>query len=62
MPYNDEFTRGGGWGGDSHIKRAGCSSGNFKLTPKRYQSGRGLSGTLPLKGTNQKHTDKQLVQ
>ena len=39
----------------------GCSSGNFKWTPKRYQSGCGLSRILPLKGTNQKHRHKQLV-
>ena len=25
--------------GDSHIERAGCSSGNFNSTPKKYQSG-----------------------
>ena len=29
--------------------------------PKRYQSGCGLSRILPLKGTNQKHRDKQLL-
>ena len=39
----------------------GRLSGNFKLTPKRYQSGCGLSGILPQKGTNQKYRDKQLV-
>ena len=42
-------------------KGQGCSSGNFKWTPERYQSVSGLSRILPLKGTNQKHRDKQLV-
>ena len=48
-------------GGAPISKGRGCLSGNFKWTPKRYQSGCGLSRILPLKGTNQKHRDKQFV-
>ena len=46
--------------GDSHIKRAGMLVGKFQKNPKRYYSGCGLRGILPLKDTNQKHRDKHL--
>ena len=59
LTQNRNSPRGGG--GTPISKGRGCSSGNFIWTPKRYQSGCGLSRILPLKVTNQKQRDKQFV-
>ena len=43
--YNDSPNRGGGVGGDSHMKVRGMLVGKLELNPKGDQSGRG-SGVI----------------